>query len=90
MMTLHYFKGSQCSACIALLPKVKQLLKKYPNVKLHIIDVEHQRELAASFNIFSIPAIVVTIDEKTYFQEAGIFSVQTLDEKLNRLYYLCY
>lgn len=90
MMTLHYFKSAQCSACIALLPKVEQLLKRYPNVKLHLIDVDYQRELAASFNIFSVPAIVVTIDEKTYFQEVGIFSVQTLDEKLNRLYQLCY
>ena len=90
MMTLHYFKSSRCSACLALFPKVEQLLKQYPEIKLHLINVDTQAELAASFNIFSVPAIVVTIDEKTYIKEAGIFSVQTLDEKIHRLYHLFY
>lgn len=89
-MTLHYFKGSQCSACLALLPKVEQLLKQYPEIKFNLIDLDTAPELAVSFNIFSVPAIVVTIDEKVYLKEAGIFSVYTLEEKLHRLYQLCY
>ena len=54
------------------------------------INVDTQAELAASFNIFSVPASVVTIYEKPYIKEAGIFSVQTLDEKIHRLYHLFY
>lgn len=87
---VYYFKGKQCSACLALLPKVEQMLKKYPNIELKIIDVDNDSSLAASFNIFSVPAVIACIDNKVYIQQAGIFSIQTLEEKIQRLYELLY
>ena len=72
---------------LPLFPKVEQLLKQYPEIKLHLINVDTQAEAPATyFNIFSVPAIVVTIDEKPYIKEAGIFSVQTLDEKIHQVF----
>lgn len=84
-LILFYFKGSQCSACLALYPKVKQMIRKYPQVHLHVIQLDEEPELAAYLNIYSVPAVLLYVEGREYIREAGIFSVQTLEAKIKRL-----
>ena len=84
-MILFYFKGSQCSACLALYPKVETMVKQYLSIKLQVIQLDTEPELAAYFNIYSVPATVLYVDGKEYIREAGIFSVQALEAKIERL-----
>jgi len=78
-MMLLYFKGSQCSACLALLPKVEKLIEQYPEI-----------EMRSHFGVYSVPATILFIEGKEYIKEAGIFSIHTLNEKINRLYEMIY
>lgn len=89
-MTLLYFKGKQCSACLALLPKVERLLEQYPEIEMHVIDVDTDAEISSHYGVYSVPATILFVDGKEYIKEAGIFSVHTLNEKINRLYEMIY
>lgn len=52
-MMLLYFKGSQCSACLALLPKVEKLIEQYPEIEMRIIDVNKDAEISSHFGVYS-------------------------------------
>ncbi|WP_345770255.1 thioredoxin family protein [Turicibacter sanguinis] len=89
-MMLLYFKGSQCSACLALLPKVGKIIEQYPEIEMRIIDVNKDAEISSHFGVYSVPATILFIEGKEYIKEAGIFSIHTLNEKINRLYEMIY
>jgi len=38
-MILVYFSGESCGVCVALKPKIEDLLKKYPKIKNVQVDV---------------------------------------------------
>ena len=85
-MMLLYFKGSQCSACLAL----EKLIEQYPEIEMRIIDVNKDAEISSHFGVYSVPATILFIEGKEYIKEAGIFSIHTLNEKINRLYEMIY
>ncbi len=84
-MVMFYFKGSKCSACQALYPKVKMMLEAYPMIYLQVINLDEEPELAAYLNIYSVPAILLYIEGKEYVKEAGVFSLNILERKIKRL-----
>ena len=42
------------------------------------------------WGVYSVPATILFIEGKEYIKEAGIFSIHTLNEKINRLYEMIY
>ncbi|HAX73812.1 MAG TPA: thioredoxin [Firmicutes bacterium] len=82
---LLYFKNNHCSVCGVLLLKVQVLLLRFPKIKILVIDTDECLNIAASFNIYSAPALMVYIDGKEYIREAGIMSVTKLEQDIKRL-----
>ncbi|MFA9422353.1 MAG: thioredoxin family protein [Sedimentibacter sp.] len=89
-MTIVYFGSNMCGVCGAIEPKIIELLIKYPKIKYVHVDVEKSREIAATYNIFTIPGILLFIDGKEVIREARYISVQDLDNKISRYYDLYY
>lgn len=53
---------------------------------MRIIDVDNCSDISPHFGIYSVPATILFVEGKPYIKEAGIFSVHTLNQKIQRLY----
>ena len=53
------FWASWCGPCRMVSPVVDEIAAETPAIKVGKINVDEQRELAASFNVMSIPTLVV-------------------------------
>ena len=89
-MAIIYFGSNDCGVCGALKPKVEELLTNYPKIKAVQVDVNKSQEIAAFYNIFTIPGILFFIDGKEILREARFISVPDLDNKISRYYNLYY
>ncbi len=89
-MLLIYFGSNSCNVCVAIKPKIDELLKKYPKIKSIQVDVENSVEISAQFNIFTIPAILVFINGKETIREARFISIENLSNKIYRYYGLLF
>lgn len=89
-MVLLYFGSETCGVCNSLKPKVIELLKTFPKIKSGEVDVEGQTAIAAYYNIFTIPAILLYIDGKESIREARHISIEDIESKISRYYELFY
>lgn len=89
-MLLAYFGSESCNVCLAMKPKVEEILKSYPEIKSVEVNVEKTVEVAAAYNVFTIPAILVFINGKETIREARYISIQELNDKISRYYNLIF
>lgn len=86
VMTLVYFGSETCSVCRAVKPKVEEILKEYLNIESVQVDVEKSLQVAAAYNTFTIPVILVFIEGKEIIREARNFSIQDINKRIERYY----
>ena len=85
-MSMIYFSSEGCSVCGVLLPKIEELLIKFPKIKISKIKVDKFTEAAGQYSIFTLPAILVYIEGKEIIREARFISVEMLEGNIERYY----
>lgn len=85
-MVLLYFGSESCNVCTAMKPKVEEILKNYPEIKSAEVDIEKSLMLSTSYNIFTIPVILIFIEGKEILREARYISIQDINNKIERYY----
>ncbi len=84
---LLYFSTDRCAPCISLRPKVFDLLeKKFPKMKMELIDAEGSPEISAQFSVFASPTILLFFDGKETRRFSKYISVDELEESIDRYY----
>ncbi len=84
---LFYFSTPTCNVCHALKPKISEAFEEnFPQIKQYFIDSSITPEIPASFNIFSVPTILVFLDGKEFARESRNVSVTQLIAKIDRPY----
>lgn len=81
-----YISKNNCGVCQALLPQVTNLLKKFPLIKLGMINADNVEEIVGRFSIFAAPTLLFFVDGKEYIREARFVHIQVLEEKISRIY----
>lgn len=81
-----YISRTNCGVCHALLPQVKELLQRYPLIQLGFINADAVEEIAGRFSIFTVPAMLLFIQEKEYIREARFVHLDALEEKIKKVY----
>lgn len=82
-----YFSSINCGVCVALKPKIEQLLiKEYPLMVFQEIKSNESPEIAAYFRVFSAPTLLVFFDGKEFLRNVRNMSIIELEQKLNRPY----
>ena len=66
------FWASWCGPCRMLSPILEELAAENPDIKVVKINTDEQMELAARFNVMSIPAIFVVKDGQVVNQTVGV------------------
>jgi thioredoxin 1 len=88
---LLYFSTTSCNVGEAFEPKVKTLLNdSYPKIKFYTIDLNFSPEIAATFNAFVEPTIVVFFDGKETIRKSRAIGIFELKEALKRPYQLIF
>ena len=78
------FWANWCGPCRMVGPVVEEIARERPDVKGGKIAVDEQRELAAAFQIMSIPTLVVMQDGKVTQQVVGLRPKEQILAMLDR------
>lgn len=73
-----------CGVCVAIKPRMQELLAKYPNVKEMYVSVDALEEAAGEFMIFTVPTIIVFAEGKEVHRESRIIDFKRLEFELSR------
>ena len=65
------FWASWCGPCRMVSPIIDEIADERTDIKVGKVNVDEQQELAAQFNVMSIPTIVVVKDGKAVNQSVG-------------------
>ena len=78
------FWASWCGPCRVFAPIFEAASDKYPNVVFAKVNTEEEQELAASFDIRSIPTLMVVRDKVVLFSQAGALPASALAQVLDK------
>jgi thioredoxin len=80
------FYADWCGPCQALMPTVEKLSEEYKEeVEIVVINVDQQREIAAKFQVRSIPSLFFMVGNKVKDSHKGMASEGTLRKKIKAL-----
>ena len=65
------FFATWCGPCRMVSPIVDEIAEEHPEYVVAKVDVDQNPELAAQFQVMSIPTLVVIKDKKVINQSAG-------------------
>ncbi|WP_430814487.1 thioredoxin family protein [Carboxylicivirga sp. RSCT41] len=89
--SLKYFSHDRCNVCKVLKPKVKQLLsEKFPKMTFDYINIEEQPSIAAQYQVFTVPTLLVYFEGKEYYRFTRNVSLGQLTDAIQRPYQLLF
>ena len=66
------FWASWCGPCRMLSPIVDEIAEERADIKVGKVNVDEQQELAATFNVMSIPTLIVLDKGQVVNQSVGV------------------
>ncbi len=76
--------ASWCGPCRAFAPVFEKVSDRHPEAIFAKVDTEAQRELAAAFEIRSIPTLMVVRDGVLLFNQPGMLPERALEDLLEQ------
>jgi thioredoxin 1 len=74
-----------CGPCRAFAPIFEAAAERHPDIVFGKIDTDAEQNLAAEFNIRSIPTVMALRDGVLLFSQPGLLSAPQLDELIGKL-----
>jgi thioredoxin-like negative regulator of GroEL len=88
---LLYFYNNNCAPCLSLRPKVIELISEnFPEMSLYFVNSETSTELAAHFNSFSNPTIILFFAGKEHRRFSKYISIQQMADEIRKPYSLIF
>ncbi len=89
MALVVYFSSPSCNVCHVLRPKLMEALAtKYPSIGRYHADIALTPEVAAQFQVFSAPTIIVFFEGREFIRKGRSMSVDGLLQEIERPYTL--
>jgi thioredoxin len=74
-----------CGPCRAFAPVFEKVAEANPDATFAKVNTDEQQELAAAFNIRSIPTLMIFRDKVLLFAQPGALPKSTLEELLKKV-----
>jgi len=88
---LVYFKNDFCGPCLALRPKVSDLMEHhFPKMEMVIVDSFTNPSMAGTYNVFGNPTILVFFEGREYVRKSKYISMPELQGEIDRLYQMVF
>ena len=78
------FWAPWCGPCQGFLPVYEELSEKYPDIIFAKVNTEDEQELAAGFQIRSIPTLMMFREQVILYSEAGALQKQQLEDLIEK------
>ena len=85
-MAVIYFTGGACGACETIKIKIEDILKRFPKINSGEINVEKHLDLAAKYDIFSVPIFLLYIEGKESIRLGRNLDLLELNANIKRYY----
>jgi thioredoxin 1 len=79
------FWAAWCGPCRSFAPTYEKVAQQYRDIVFAKVDTEVEQGLAASFNIMSIPTLMVIRENVVLFSQAGALPEHTLRELVEKV-----
>jgi thioredoxin len=79
------FWAEWCGPCKSFGPTFEAASDKYPDIAFAKVNTEEEREMAAGFNIRSIPTLMVFREQVILYAEAGALPASALDQLIEQV-----
>ncbi len=79
------FWAEWCGPCRSFAPTFEAASEKYPDIAFAKVNTEEEREMAAGFNIRSIPTLMVFREQVILYAEAGALPASALDQLIEQV-----
>ena len=87
MAVMLYFSAPTCNVCHALKPKLLDAIEKNFNAfEIISIDVSQSQDVAAHFNVFAIPTLLIFLDGREFVRKSRHMSVDEVVAEIKRPY----
>lgn len=84
-----YFSSPTCNVCHVLRPKLMEALEEaYPSIGRYHADISLTPEIAAEFQVFSAPTIIIFFEGREFIRKGRALSVDGLLQEIKRPYEL--
>jgi len=79
------FWAPWCGPCMQFKPIFEKVANEHPDILFGKINTEEERELAAHFNIQSIPTIMIIKEGIIVFMQAGMLPEEALEDLIHQV-----
>lgn len=79
------FWATWCGPCQSFGPIFEEVSEKHPDVVFAKVNTEEEQELAAHFQVRSIPTVMAFKEQVGVFSQAGALPAQALEELVGKL-----
>ena len=87
LISIVYFSGSTCGACDAIKEKILYIINEdYPKVKFLEVNAVENPEVAATYNIFSLPILLLFVNGKETLRLGRYFDMLDFKKSIDRYY----
>lgn len=89
-IVIFYFDGSTCGACEIIKDKILDIISEYNEIKFVEIDGVKYSNIAAQYNVFSLPITILFVNGKETIRVGRYIDMLEFKNIINRYYSLIY